>query len=120
MIQRSLGPHLTALADRMPVVAVTGPCQSGKMTLCKSTFPNHPYVSLEPLDMRDFAVQDPQGFLSEYSDGVLLDEIQRAPDLFSYLQEVVDRGPTPGRFILTGSQHFGLEAAHPNKSPCSS
>ena len=73
----------------------------GKMSLCKSTFPNHPYVSLEPLDMRDFAVQDPQGFLSEYSDGVLLDEIQRAPDLFSYLQEVVDRGPTPGRFILT-------------------
>ena len=111
MIQRNLGSPLTALVERMPVVAVTGPRQSGKTTLCKSAFSNHPYVSLEPLDTRDFAVQDPRGFLSEYPDGVVLDEVQRAPDLFSYLQEDVDRDPTPGRFILTGSQHFGLTEA---------
>ncbi len=73
MIQRNLGPHLTALAERMPVVAVTGPRQSGKMTLCKSTFPNHPYVSLEPLDTPDFTVQDPRGVVSEYPGGVVLD-----------------------------------------------
>jgi len=111
MILRNLSPPLVALAKQMPVVAVTGPRQSGKTTLCKSTFPNHSYVSLEPLDTRDFAVQDPRGFLSEYQDGVVLDEVQRAPDLFSYLQDNVDRDPTPGRFILTGSQHFGLTEA---------
>jgi len=111
MITRNLGSQLTALAEQMPVVAVTGPRQSGKTTLCRAAFPDQPYVSLEPLDTRDFAVQDPRGFLSDYPDGVVLDEVQRAPELFSYLQEIVDRDPTPGRFILTGSQHFGLTEA---------
>ena len=110
MIPRNLGPNLRALAERMPVVAVTGPRQSGKTTLCRATFPEHQYVSLEPLDVRDLAVQDPRGFLSQYPDGAVLDEVQRAPDLFSYLQEIVDGNPTPGRFILTGSQQFGLTA----------
>lgn len=111
MIQRNLGAPLAALAEQMPVVAMTGPRQSGKTTLCKNTFPHHRYVSLEPLDTRDFAVHDPRGFLSEYPDGVVFGEVQRAPGLFSYLQEDVDRDPTPGRFILTGSQHFGLTEA---------
>lgn len=95
----------------MPAVAVTGPRQSGKTTLCRATFPDHRYVSLEPLDNRRFATEDPRGFLEEYGEGAVLDEVQRAPDLFSYLQEEVDRDPSPGRFVLTGSQHFGLSDA---------
>ena len=95
----------------MPVVTVTGPRQSGKTTLCRAAFPDKPYVSLEPLDAREYAVTDPRGFLAEIPDGAILDEIQRAPDLLSYLQEEVDERPEPGRFVLTGSQHFGLTEA---------
>ena len=95
----------------MPVVAVTGPRQSGKTTLCRKTFPDKPYVSLEPLDIRDYARRDPRGFLHEYKDGAVFDEVQQAPDLLSYLQEEVDERPEAGRFILTGSQHFGLSEA---------
>ena len=73
-----------------------------------ATFPDLQYVSLEPLDVREFATEDPRGFLREYGDGVILDEVQRAPTLFPYLQEELDRDPAPGRFVLTGSQHFGL------------
>jgi len=111
MIPRTLAPRLVEIARRMPAVAVTGPRQSGKTTLCRATFPALQYVSLEPLDVRDFAVSDPRGFLAEYRDGAVLDEVQRAPGLFSYLQEELDRDPSPGRFILTGSQHFGLSEA---------
>jgi uncharacterized protein len=111
MIDRNLAPHLAALSQEMPIVAVTGPRQSGKTTLCRATFPEHPYVSLEPLDTRDHAIEDPRGFLSEYPDGAILDEVQRAPLLFSYLQHTVDEDPRPGRFVLTGSQHFGLTEA---------
>lgn len=107
-ILRNLREPLETLAADMPVVAVTGPRQSGKTTLCRDTFPDKPYVTLEPLDVRDYAVQDPRGFLREYADGAIFDEVQRAPDLFSYLQEEVDERPEPGRFVLTGSQHFGL------------
>lgn len=108
MIRRELAPVLQAAAARMPVVAVTGPRQSGKTTLCRGMFPGHAYVSLEPLDVRRFAMEDPRGFLAQYSGPVVVDEVQRAPDLFSYLQAEVDRDPAPGRFVLTGSQHFGL------------
>lgn len=95
----------------MPVVAVTGPRQSGKTTLCRAAFPDHGYVSLEPLDVRGYASDDPRGFLNEHDGPVILDEVQRAPELFSYLQERVDEDPTPGSWILTGSQHFGLSEA---------
>ena len=95
----------------MPVVAITGPRQSGKTTLARDVFRDKPYVSLEPLDVRDYAASDPRGFLAEHSDGAVLDEIQRVPELFSYLQEDVDERPEPGRFIVTGSQHFGLTEA---------
>ena len=71
-------------------------------------FPKKPYVSLEAFDIRDFAVSDPRGFLSEYADGAIIDEIQHAPDLLSYLQSDIDARPEAGRFILTASQHFGL------------
>ncbi|MEQ9399106.1 MAG: ATP-binding protein [Longimicrobiales bacterium] len=111
MIDRILAPSLTAAAGRMPVVAVTGPRQSGKTTLCRACFPDHTYVSLEPLDTREFAQSDPRGFLRQHRGPVVLDEVQRVPDLFSYLQEEVDRDPEPGRFVLTGSQHFGLSEA---------
>ncbi len=95
----------------MPVVAVTGPRQSGKTTLCRHVFADRPYVSLEPLDAREFATQDPRGFLRELRNGAVIDEVQRAPGLMSYLQEEVDERPVPGRFVLTGSQHFGLTEA---------
>ncbi len=111
MIPRTLTSVLQDAASFMPVVAVTGPRQSGKTTLCRATFPEHTHVSLEPIDTRDFATSDPRGFLSQYSAPVILDEVQRVPDLFSYLQEEVDRAPEPGRFILTGSEHFGLSQA---------
>lgn len=111
MIARRLGPVLSRLARQMPAVAVTGPRQSGKTTLCQAVFPALEYVSLEPLDVRDFAASDPRGFLARYRGGAVLDEVQRAPELFSYLQEELDRDGTPGRFVLTGSQHFGLSEA---------
>lgn len=111
MIRRNLERPLQDAAGEMPVVAVTGPRQSGKTTLCRACFPAHEYVSLEPLDVRDFATSDPRGFLAQYPGPVVLDEVQRAPELFSYLQEAVDADPSPGRFVLTGSQHFGLSEA---------
>lgn len=110
-VDRNLAGPLLEAASKMPVVAVTGPRQSGKTTLCRHTFPDKPFVSLEPLDNRRFATEDPRGFLREYADGAVLDEVQRSPELFSYLQEDVDERPEPGRFILTGSQHFGLTEA---------
>lgn len=111
MIQRNLLAPLQGRAEKMPVVAVTGPRQSGKTTLCRAAFPSKPYVSLEPLDVREYARSDPRGFLAEYEGGAVIDEAQRAPGLFSYLQAEVDERPEAGRFILTGSQHFGLSEA---------
>lgn len=111
MIRRRLLPRLRALARRHPVVTVTGPRQSGKTTLCRAAFPRKPYVSLEAPDVREYAHRDPRGFLAQWRRGAILDEIQRAPDLLSYLQVEVDARPDPGRFVVTGSQHFGLASA---------
>lgn len=108
MIPRRLRNHLLAAAGWYPVVAVTGPRQSGKTTLCQATFPDKPYVSLEPLDTREAALTDPRGFLQGVADGAILDEVQHVPGLLSYLQDEVDRRPEAGRFILTGSEHFAL------------
>ena len=108
MIPRKLESKLRELAGYYPVVVVTGPRQSGKTTLCQATFPDRPYVSLEALDAREFARGDPRGFLAEYGDGAIFDEIQHVPGLLNYLQGEVDARPDPGRFVLTGSQHFGL------------
>jgi predicted AAA+ superfamily ATPase len=88
-----------------------GPRQSGKTTLTQAAFPDKAYVTLEPLDTRDFARTDPRGFLSQYRGGAIIDEVQHAPDLLSYLQAEVDRDPTPGRFILTGSQNLAISQA---------
>ncbi len=101
---------MSLLARQFPVVTVTGPRQSGKTTLVKMVFPDHEYVSLEAPDEREFAVADPRGFLKRYTGGVILDEIQRAPDLLSYIQGIVDAEDKPGRYILTGSQQIYLSA----------
>lgn len=111
MIPRTLAPKLRELAGYYPVVVITGPRQAGKTTLCQAAFPDKKYVSLESLDTRDFARSDPRGFLAEHHEGAVIDEIQQVPELLSYLQGEVDEQPEPGRFILTGSQHFGLSQA---------
>jgi len=108
MIHRTLETKLHELAGYYPAVLVTGPRQSGKTTLCRMAYPDKPYVSLEALDIRHFAGRDPRGFLAEYAGGAIIDEIQHVPELFTYLQSDIDAHPSPGRFILTGSQHFGL------------
>lgn len=108
MISRNITPLLQQLARQYPVITLTGPRQSGKTTLAKSLFPHKPYVSLENPDTRRYAIEDPRGFLNDYPQGAILDEIQRTPDLPSYLQGIVDADPQPGRFILTGSQQFEL------------
>ncbi len=107
-IPRNAESKLQHFAKGYPVVVVTGPRQSGKSTLVRHAFPQHPYVSLEDLDQREFAETDPRGFLNQFNDGAILDEAQRCPTLFSYLQTRVDERQRPGEFILTGSQQFGL------------
>lgn len=108
VLPRTLQGPLLRAADNYPVVTVTGPRQSGKTTLCRAAFPDHAYVSLEPLDNREFATEDPRGFLAQFEAGVILDEAQRAPGLFSYLQELVDNDPRKGRFIISGSENLAL------------
>lgn len=106
MINRNIEPVLLDLAKKYPVVTITGPRQSGKTTLCRKVFSDLNYANLEAPDTRMFATEDPRGFLASNSGGVILDEIQRAPDLLSYIQTIVDMDNRPGQFILTGSQQF--------------
>lgn len=106
MFKRTLFAKLSDLAKKFPVVSIMGPRQSGKTTLSREVFNGHAYVSLEEPDEREFAIADPKGFLRRFPGGVILDEIQRAPDLLSYIQGIVDREDSPGRFILTGSQQL--------------
>ncbi|MDO8836490.1 MAG: ATP-binding protein [Vicinamibacterales bacterium] len=108
MIRRNIEPVLLRHAKTFPVVTVTGPRQAGKTTLCRAAFPDKPYVSLEPPDVRQFAHDDPRGFLAQYADGAIIDEVQRVPDLLSYIQSDVDEHPIPGRFVLTGSANLTL------------
>ena len=108
MLKRTLANKLKKAAKQYPVVTLTGPRQSGKTTLVKMVFPDYPYLSLEEPDQRAFALEDPRGFLSQFPEKVILDEIQRAPDLFSYIQTIVDTKDISGQFILTGSQNFLL------------
>lgn len=107
-IQRKLEKKIKQLAQEYPVITLTGPRQSGKTTMIKEIFPDKRYVSLENLDTRAFAQTDPRGFLKTYSGGVIIDEAQNVPELFSYIQEIVDTNKKPGEFILTGSQNFLL------------
>jgi hypothetical protein len=109
MINRTAAVRLKKLASAFRSVAVVGPRQSGKTTLCKTLFPNKPYISLENPDNLEYAKTDPRGFLGQYKNGAILDEIQRAPHLFSYLQQVLDETKKKGLFILTGSNNFLLQ-----------
>ena len=105
-IPRDAESSLLSLTRQFKVVALVGPWQSGKTTLAKHVFRDKPYVSLEDPDIRSFALEDTRGFLSQYKDGAVFDEIQRAPDIFSYLQQIVDGSSETGQFILTGSNNF--------------
>lgn len=108
MIQREMSEKIVELMQKFPVVSVTGPRQSGKTTLVRSTFPNYEYLSMENPDVRREFEDDPRLFLSRHSAKVIFDEAQRTPELFSYLQGIVDEASSPGQFVLTGSQNFLL------------
>jgi predicted AAA+ superfamily ATPase len=107
MIPRQLSEKLIAVRKKYPVIFLTGPRQSGKTTLLNSIFNDLPYFSLEEPDVRQFALNDPRGFLSNMPRGAILDEVQRVPHLFSYLQTIVDKQPGV-HFVLSGSQNFLL------------
>ena len=111
MYPRQARQTLERLARGFPVVALTGPRQSGKTTLARATFPDKPYVSLENPDERDFAEQDPKRFLARFPEGAILDEVQRCPKLLSWLQGIVDERQVMGQFVLTGSAQFDLIAS---------
>ncbi|MCF8128923.1 MAG: ATP-binding protein [Deltaproteobacteria bacterium] len=106
ILDRTLESVLIDRASHYPVVTVTGPRQSGKTTLCRKVFAHKKYVSLENIDTRTFAAEDPRGFLAGLPDGAILDEIQHVPTLSSYIQTMVDDDPRNGLFVLTGSQQF--------------
>jgi hypothetical protein len=108
IIDRDVEPRLRTLARQFPAIVLTGPRQSGKSTVCQKVFARLPCVTLESPDVRAFAAEDPRGFLRQFPKGAVLDEIQNSPQLASYLQEIMDREPTPGRWILTGSRNFSL------------
>lgn len=108
IIKRDITQEVIDLAKQYPVITITGPRQSGKTTLAKQVFPELPYYSLENIATRERALSDPIGFLDKITEGVILDEIQRAPELLSYIQGIVDNYGEPGMFILTGSNQFSL------------
>lgn len=108
MIKRAISGTILDMATKFPVVTLTGPRQSGKSTLLKSCFADYKYVSLEDPDVRQLAENDPRGFLKGCGTKCIIDEAQRAPDLFSYLQTIVDSNDACGQFILSGSHNFLL------------
>lgn len=108
MLPRHIAPYILKYAKEYPLIALVGPRQSGKTTLAKALFPSYKYLSLENLDLRHQAITDSRGFLHDHGPFVILDEAQRAPELFPYLQEIVDSNPEPAQYILTGSSQFLL------------
>jgi predicted AAA+ superfamily ATPase len=106
MISRDIEEALKKNINKLPVLFLTGPRQSGKSTLLKNIFPEYSYISLENLSNRRSAIDDPIGFLSNLEEKVIIDEAQRAPELFSYIQEIVDKKNNSGMYILSGSQNF--------------
>lgn len=108
MVERDIAGKVLQYSKQYPAVTITGPRQSGKTTLCRMLFPDVSYVNLESIEERAFAMNDPKGFLSRFPEGAVIDEIQRVPDLLSYIQIDIDENKQPGRYILTGSQNFEL------------
>lgn len=108
MVEREVSVKVREYAAQYPIVIITGPRQSGKTTLCKMLFSERPYVSLEAPEERAFALEDPKGFLERFARGAVIDEVQRAPELLSYIQMDADQRQEPGRYILTGSQNLLL------------
>jgi len=106
MINRNISKEIKLLAKEFPIVAILGPRQSGKTTIAKHIFKDYKYVSLEDYDKRRMAIDDPRGFLKKYNKNVIIDEAQRAPILFSYLQTYVDEQKINGSFVLTGLQNY--------------
>jgi predicted AAA+ superfamily ATPase len=107
-IPRQLEASVRTLIGKYPILAITGPRQSGKTTMLRQMFPDYTYLSLEDPDIRAFASSDTRGFLSHYGQQVIIDEAQQVPALFSYLQTIVDQVDTMGQYILSGSQNFHL------------
>lgn len=111
MITRDIASKIKQLSEKFPIVTVTGPRQSGKSTLLKNIFPEYKYVSLENPDMRLFATDDPNGFIKTFDSHVIIDEAERVPSLFSYLQTHIDNVNEAGMYMLAGSRNFHLMAA---------
>lgn len=107
-IPRDVTPQLIKLAEQYPFVTVTGPRQSGKSTLLRHTFPDYKYVSLEDIDYRNLAAEDPRGFIANFPDKTIIDEVQRVPSILSYLQTYTDIKEAKGMYLLAGSQNLLL------------
>jgi len=111
MILRQLQQELLAQVIEYPIVTILGPRQAGKTTLAQNTLPDYEYVNLEKPDIRQFAQEDPNAFLKQYSNKIIFDEIQRVPELLSYIQTLVDQNYSTGQFVLTGSHQLQLREA---------
>lgn len=107
-VSRAIINSIIEYSNKYPVIALTGPRQSGKTTMLKNAFPGYEYANLENPDIRNFAESDPNGFLRRYPENVIFDEAQHVPALFSYIQSRVDESGKMGQFILSGSQNFHL------------
>jgi hypothetical protein len=105
---RTIKKEMEIYLTKYPILALTGPRQSGKTTFLKKQFPSYTYINLENIDDRNYALRDPNGFLAQYNKYVIFDEVQRVPELFSYLQTKVDENNIMGQYILSGSQNFHL------------
>lgn len=108
MIKRQISKQIIKYFKQYPIISLTGPRQSGKTTLVKNLFPKMDYVNLEDIENRGFALRDPKGFLEDHPGGLIIDEVQRVPELISQIQVRADKKKKPGQFILTGSQNFLL------------
>jgi uncharacterized protein len=108
MVERILGKYINEASEKMPVIAVTGPRQSGKSTLVQQVFPDHDYINLEDIENRQFAQKDPKGFLQNINKKAIIDEVQYVPELLSYIQVKTDKEKIAGQFIISGSQNLLL------------
>ncbi len=108
MIKRAIAKKILEYYKQYPIISLIGPRQSGKTTLVRDIFPKKPYVNLEDIENREFAQNDPKGFLAQHNDGAIIDEVQRVPELLSYIQVIVDEKKKNGLYVLTGSQNFLL------------